>query len=311
MKIPQCFVDKNATIVFGKKSVEYQGNYPGIRITNDGWSIQVANQKQWKNPITMVMKGQKTPANLYIHLKTGISASFSIYYLVNPDWANVGLFVKLDAGAKLTLNNVFIGKYNSNFMVNRVITQADTSEVDLSSGIVVSGNTKIVDHYELNGEKSRLSAVLLAISGQKEIFSSIQEVFHNRPVSQSNVTNLLVSAGKSQMHVDVTETIGKGNFQSICHQNNRGIILEEKGSITVEPKLIIDEYDVDAGHGCAIGQINANELYYLLSRGIDETTAKRLIISGYLTPLYKRIDNPGFLKILSRTIELQMKGNDC
>jgi Fe-S cluster assembly protein SufD len=110
------------------------------------------------------------------------------------------------------------------------------------------------------------------------------------------------------MNIDVTGTIEKGNYQSSCHQTNRGIILEETGVISVEPKLVIDEFDVDAGHGCAIGQINAEELYYLNSRGLDEATAKKLIISGYLAPLYMRIGNPGFVKAFSKKVDEQMKG---
>lgn len=310
MKTPNFFLADECTILFGKKSKDIFGNYSGIKLTSDGWSIRVSNQKKWKKPVTIVIEGSTKPVNLHIHLGADISVQWSIDYLINLKQANIGIFIKLDKGARLVLTNVFIGKSNKEFTVSRIIDQAIASELDLSSGIVVDGNIKIVDLYELNGVGSRLKATMLAIAGQNETFTSIQDVFHNQPLTVSEVTNLLVSAKESQMHVDVTETIGKGNYQSVCHQNNRGIILEEKGSITVEPKLIIDEYDVDAGHGCAIGQINADELYYLLSRGMDEATAKRLIISGYLSPLYKRIENPGFLKKLEKAIERQMKGVD-
>jgi Fe-S cluster assembly protein SufD len=169
---------------------------------------------------------------------------------------------------------------------------------------------QLADLVLLRGEQSAFHGEFLGIAGGSDRFDGVKSIRHQAPWTTSSEVNLLISSGDSRMQLDVTGSIDKGCHHASCHQKNRGIILGEKGVISVEPKLVIDEFDVDAGHGCAIGQINADEMYYLQSRGLDEQTAKKLIVSGYLAPMLKKIDNPGFYKSITRLIDRQMKGAD-
>ena len=45
---------------------------------------------------------------------------------------------------------------------------------------------------------------------------------------------------------------------------------------------MIDENEVTAGHAASIGQVDPEDMYYLMSRGLDQETAERLVISGFL-----------------------------
>ena len=55
--------------------------------------------------------------------------------------------------------------------------------------------------------------------------------------------------------------------------------------LDANPLLLIDEYDVEASHGAAIGKIDEEQLYYLMSRGLTLKVAESLIISGFLSPV--------------------------
>lgn len=48
------------------------------------------------------------------------------------------------------------------------------------------------------------------------------------------------------------------------------------------PILLIDENDVTAGHAASIGQVDPEDMYYLMSRGLDKATAERLVVRGFL-----------------------------
>jgi len=86
------------------------------------------------------------------------------------------------------------------------------------------------------------------------------------------------------------------------------LLLGEKSSISVDPKLLIDEYDVKASHGAAIGRINDDELFYLESRGLDETLAKQLIVFGYLAPFLDQLAHAKLSDYLTKIVRKQVMG---
>ena len=68
-------------------------------------------------------------------------------------------------------------------------------------------------------------------------------------------------------------------------QNHRGILLSEQASVTAIPELEIYADDVKCSHGSAIGPIDNNQLFYLLSRGIDEKSAYKILITAFVFDL--------------------------
>ena len=55
------------------------------------------------------------------------------------------------------------------------------------------------------------------------------------------------------------------------------------------PILLIDENDVIAGHAASVGPVDPEQMYYLVSRGIPQSQAERLVIRGYLSPVITAI----------------------
>jgi len=81
--------------------------------------------------------------------------------------------------------------------------------------------------------------------------------------------------------------------QADAYQSLKGIIASDQAIIEVNPILLIDEYDVKAGHGATIGKLDENSVYYLMSRGLTRKDAERLMINGFLNPIISEItDEP-------------------
>ena len=59
-------------------------------------------------------------------------------------------------------------------------------------------------------------------------------------------------------------------------------MLSDKARSDANPILLIDENDVTAGHAASIGQVDPEDMYYLMSRGLDQDTAERLVVRGFL-----------------------------
>ena len=69
------------------------------------------------------------------------------------------------------------------------------------------------------------------------------------------------------------------------------------------PNLFIDEYDVIANHAASIGSINKEDLFYLMSRGLEEKEASKLIVLGFVQPLLDKIDNKELKEEISKEFE--------
>ena len=76
-------------------------------------------------------------------------------------------------------------------------------------------------------------------------------------------------------------------FSQKCdgRQHHRGLVLSPKAKIEAVPQLEIWADDVICSHGSAIGPLDANQLFYLQTRGISEKEAKKILLSSFLGDL--------------------------
>ena len=93
--------------------------------------------------------------------------------------------------------------------------------------------------------------------------------------------------------------IVQGASKSIVRQKAKGLTLSSTAKIKAMPNLYIDEYDVIANHAASIGSISKEDLFYLMSRGLDEKEASKLIVLGFVQPLLDRIDDVELRKEIS------------
>lgn len=87
--------------------------------------------------------------------------------------------------------------------------------------------------------------------------------------------------GRIVVHKDAQKTDAK--------QTNRNLLLSDDAQIDTKPQLEIYADDVKCTHGATIGQIEENALFYLRSRGIDETSARKLLLSAFARECVERM----------------------
>ncbi len=72
-------------------------------------------------------------------------------------------------------------------------------------------------------------------------------------------------------------------------QTNKNLLLSDEATADTKPELEIYADDVKCTHGATIGQLNPESIFYLRSRGIDEETAKRMLIHSFAGEIIERI----------------------
>jgi Fe-S cluster assembly protein SufD len=83
--------------------------------------------------------------------------------------------------------------------------------------------------------------------------------------------------------------VDPGAQQTDAFQESRNLLLSTKAHADAIPGLEIEANDVRCTHAAAIAQIDRDQLFYLRARGLDEETAKRLIIEAFLQALVERL----------------------
>ncbi|GAB3422768.1 Fe-S cluster assembly protein SufD [Niabella aquatica] len=74
-----------------------------------------------------------------------------------------------------------------------------------------------------------------------------------------------------------------------AYQSNRNILLSENASVNTKPQLEIFADDVKCSHGCTVGRLDEDALFYMRSRGIEEKTATSLLLHGFALDILEKI----------------------
>ena len=74
-----------------------------------------------------------------------------------------------------------------------------------------------------------------------------------------------------------------------AYQSNKNILLSDFASVNTKPQLEIFADDVKCSHGCTVGQLNDEGLFYLQSRGISEKNAKALLLHAFAEDILEHI----------------------
>lgn len=174
--------------------------------------------------------------------------------------------------------------------------------LDTSSNLIVNkiNDGQIIKEYDLvnlNGENSSIKYVLKTISKVDEHYDII--INHNKKNTKSEVITNGININDGKMLVNVTGFVPNGCPNSDLIQDNR-IINLTNNKCQINPNLLIDESIVNANHSAHISDFDKNDMFYIMSRGIDYNNALILLIKGFLISNLETNDNEYIDKIISK-----------
>jgi Fe-S cluster assembly protein SufD len=100
--------------------------------------------------------------------------------------------------------------------------------------------------------------------------------------------------------------VHKGAQRTDAYQTNRNLLLSEHARADSLPNLEIEADDVRCSHGATIGQLDAESLFYLMSRGLSREIAERLVVLGFLGEVLSRLPLGGVAEKVTRIIEAKL-----
>ena len=95
-----------------------------------------------------------------------------------------------------------------------------------------------------------------------------------------------------------------------AYQSNKNIILSDTASVNTKPQLEIFADDVKCSHGCTIGCLDEEALFYLRTRGINEKKAKALLLHAFATDILEQVKPENIRKWLKTIISQRLGINE-
>ena len=158
--------------------------------------------------------------------------------------------------------------------------------------MVISGkNVSIDEQIMLEDETAKAEVLNVCLGYEEAKIDSLIHIYHNFKATESELETYAIALDNATLTLDNNATIKNGCHKSIVHQKAKGLNLSANSTIKAQPNLYIDEYDVEASHSASVGNINKDELFYLMSRGLPEAEARKIVVLGFINPLVDKISS--------------------
>lgn len=256
--------------------------------------IHVAKGVKIKDPLHLFFSQNRasTLDRLTVILEEG--AELSLFeYLENttPSAVNYLSNTRVKKGANLTYTAVANNHADSATGITRNAWVDGLADATYTLAEFGDGKTAHDTTLELKAPGARGTVSIVALTNNKQEVVVKTLIDHQARNTEGHINHLGVASDESFLVFEGTGKIGKGFKGSIARQNNNGLLMSPNARLDANPFLLIDEFDVEASHGAAIGQIDEDQLYYLMSRGLTRKSAEELIIHGFLAPFQKALDD--------------------
>ena len=104
--------------------------------------------------------------------------------------------------------------------------------------------------------------------------------------------------------------VDKGAQKTDAYQENRNLLLSTDAQATPIPGLEIEANDVRCTHGATVGQVDQNQIFYLMTRGLTRAQAERVIVRGFFEDVLDRIGSAPVRAQVAAAIEARLPGAD-
>jgi Fe-S cluster assembly protein SufD len=267
----------------------------------DGTYVQVRQGMALKAPIHLLFVSVGSHDPLVIHPRNLVIAETGSEVTVVEEYVSLG-------GSQVFCNaatEVLVGD-GANVAHYRIESES-TQTFHISTLRLQQGRDANVASHSvlLGGElvRNNVHAVLAGAGGEclvnglflgtgREHMDNYMLVEHSNPHCNSRqfYNGILDQQAHGVFHGRII--VQKDAQKTDAKQTNRNLLLSDDAQIDTKPQLAIFADDVKCTHGATIGQIEENALFYLRTRGIDELSARRLLLEAFASECLDRM-TPG------------------
>ena len=163
-------------------------------------------------------------------------------------------------------------------------------------------------HVTQQGEGAEMHLDGLALIAGRQIADTHTRIDHAVPRGKSVQLHKCIADGSAHAIFSGKIIVHAGAVGTDSAQSSRNLLLSDKARIDTQPQLEIFNDDVSCKHGATVGQIDADALFFLRSRGFSEERARNLLTHAFASEIIAKIPVPSLVESLGRTILERISG---
>jgi Fe-S cluster assembly protein SufB len=259
--------------------------------------INTENMGQFERTLIIVDEGA------YVHYVEGCTAP--IYSSDSLHSAVVEIIVKKGGRCRYTTIQNW-----SNNVYNLVTKRAKAEEGATMEWIDGNIGSKVTMKYPsvfLMGEHAKGEVLSIAFAGEGQHQDAGAKMVHLAPHTSSTIVSKSVARGGGRTSYRGLVRVNKGAHHSASTVKCDALLVDQISRSDTYPYVDVREDDVSMGHEATVSKVSADQLFYLMSRGLTEDEAMAMVVRGFVEPIARELPMEYALE-LNRLIELQMEG---
>jgi Fe-S cluster assembly protein SufD len=291
---------------------QHLGRYADVRrdvfsalntaLWEDGAYLRVHRGAEISQPIHLLYVSAGAGAEIMTNPRTLIVAEPTSHVAVIEDYVSIGgeaafsnSVTELVAGQEAVVSHFLVERENlAAFNISTLrLELARGSNVSSHSILLGGGLVRNNVHPVLAGQGAECLINGLFVGAGSQHLDNYMLVEHAQPQCSSRqfYNGILDDRARGVFHGRIV--VHKDAQKTDAKQTNRNLLLSDNARLDTKPQLEIYADDVKCTHGATIGQIEEEQLFYLRSRGIEETSARNLLLYAFAAECLDRMaDSP-------------------
>ena len=253
--------------------------------------------------------------NLHINIANNTIFSKPIY-LINNISCNFNIIINVGDNSQLTIidhkqnqnsiTKIICEKYS--VLDYYVVQNMDNSKLYIQQNINSKFMAKILANnsndnklqLELNLLEANTFAEINVLQNTKHTYIHSVDLLINHLTTGSSSYTLTrtIAADQSSANLNGKIVVHKSAKKTQANLQNKSLILSKQASVISCPELLIDNNDVICTHGSSVGNLDANALFYMQTRGISLKDASQMLLQAFLQPIIQKIKYPEIVNYL-------------
>ncbi|CAM2740047.1 Fe-S cluster assembly protein SufB [Corynebacterium jeikeium] len=260
--------------------------------------INTENMGQFERTLIIVDE------DAYVHYVEGCTAP--IYKTDSLHSAVVEIIVKKGGRCRYTTIQNW-----SNNVYNLVTKRTKCEEGGTMEWVDGNIGSKVTMKYPavwMTGPHAKGEVLSVAFAGEGQFQDTGAKMVHMAPYTSSNIVSKSVARAGGRAAYRGLVQVNKDAHHSASNVECDALLVDSISRSDTYPYNDIRNDHVTLGHEATVSQVSEDQLFYLMSRGIEEEEAMAMIVRGFVEPIAKELPMEYALE-LNRLIELQMEGS--
>jgi FeS assembly protein SufD len=283
----------------------------------DGLHLSIDHKKSIESPVLLLQfhqakGGQVISPRIWIEVGDFSKATFIDYHIsvdTAPYFVNKVVEIKGGVNSDITYHSLQ-QENNQVVEVSNLVTDIQQDAQFTSTQITLTGDM-VRNNLTLNllGSNSVGNMYGIYLLHGKTHVDNHTNVDHTIPHAESNELYKGILADQSRGVFNGKIFVRQIAQKTNAFQQNNNILLSEDAIINTKPQLEIWADDVKCSHGCTVGQLDEEALFYLQARGIDKITARGLLLYAFAGEVLEKIDDDSLRNYIVAQIQERLGSN--